>query len=133
MNYFRTMEWFEELPEGCPPDDAYLPNNEQFFRLVEQYPPTETDFLSQRRLYPQKSFHTNECRARSLSMFSVLFECVNILKLPAHRNKRIIQLKLPNKSGVILQTGRAKTHYSWWRSKYYNPIPYCKEIELNLI
>lgn len=130
MPFSRTIEWFEDLPENCPPNNAYSPNHDRFFRLAEQYPPTERDFFSQRKLYPKKPFHTSACRARSLSIFAELFECLNLLKLPAHRNKKVLQMTLLSESGAILQTGKVRAHYSWWRSKQYDPVSNCEKIEI---
>lgn len=133
MAYFSSMEWFEELPISCPPENAHPPDTGKFYRLVEQYPPTERDFFSYRKLFPNKSFNTSECRARSLSIFNEFLECVNLLKLPAHKSKKVVQLKLTSESGAILQTGRVISHFSWWRSKTYNPVPNCEEADLTLI
>jgi len=127
------MEWFEELPEDCPPNNAIVPPYEWFFRVAEQYPPLETDFYSHRKLYPRMKFKTNECRARSVSIYNNLMECAQLLKLPLHKDKKIVQLKLTPESGVILQTGRNRTHYSWWRSNDFDPIPECKEVDLSLL
>lgn len=106
--------WFENLPENCPPHDALKPSDFLCFRLATQNPPAEEDYLSQRQIYPEKKFNVNECRARSLSVFSEKSECENIKKLPAHRNKYIVSLRLFPECGVIKQTGRSKAHYSWW-------------------
>lgn len=124
----KENEWTEDLPSNCPPDAAITPKYEIFYRLVKQFPPTEDDFYSHRKLYPKKPFNTNECRIRSLSIFNNLDECVRLLKLPLHKHKKIVQLILPPESGVILQTGNNLTHYSWWKKATYNPIPDCEEI-----
>jgi hypothetical protein len=124
----QENEWAEELPHNCPPDAAIAPKYEIFYRLVKQFPPTEDDFYSHRKLYPKKPFNTNECRIRSLSIFNNLDECAKLLKLPLHKHKKIVQLILPPESGVILQTGNNATHYSWWKKASYNPIHDCEEI-----
>ncbi|OAD24065.1 hypothetical protein THIOM_000085, partial [Candidatus Thiomargarita nelsonii] len=111
----KENEWAEDLPPKCPPEAAYAPNYETFYRLVKQFPPSEEDFYSHRKLYPEKSFNTNECRAKSLSIFSCFNECAKLLKLPLHRHKKIVQFILPPESGVILQTGNNPAHYSWWK------------------
>jgi len=80
-------DWAEELPPNCPPETAVTPQYEIFYRLVKQWPPTSDDFYSHRQLYSQKTFHTSECRARSLSIFSSLEECAKLLKLPLHKRK----------------------------------------------
>ncbi len=125
----KENEWAENLPSDCPPKSAITPKYETFYRLVKQFPPTEKDFDSHRKLFPNKSFKTNECRVRSLSIFNDLGECAKLLKLPLHKNKQIVQLVLPPESGVILQTGNNPTHYSWWKAAKFNPIPDCQSIK----
>jgi len=125
------MIWFEPLPGGCPPPDATEPNNDIFFRLTKAYPPSESDFWSQRKLYPNKPFHTSECRAMSLSIYSDLEACLLIRKLNPHKEKKIIQITLPSESGVLKQTGKDPNHYSWWRKHGFDPITNCMEVPLN--
>jgi hypothetical protein len=125
----KENEWAEDLPSKCPPKTAIIPQYQTFYRLVKQFPPTEEDFYSHRKLYPKKNFKTNECRVHSLSIFSSLKECAKLLKLPLHKNKKIIKLTLTPESGVILQTGNNPSHYSWWKKEKYNPIPYCIEVK----
>lgn len=124
----QENEWAEELPPNCPPESAFAPKYEAFYRLVKQFPPSQEDFYSHKKLYPKKHFKTNECRAHSLSIFSDPNECAKLLKLPLHKHKKIVQLTLPPESGVILPTGNHPTHYSWWKTATYNPIPDCKEV-----
>lgn len=108
------MMWFENLPPNCPPDDAESPSDFLCFRLANQNPPGEKDYLSHRELYPEKKFNVNECRARSLSVFSERSECEKIQKLPANRKKHLVAFRLFPKCGVIKKTGKSKAHYSWW-------------------
>ena len=70
----KENEWAEDLPSKCPPKTAIIPQYQTFYRLVKQFPPTEEDFYSHRKLYPNKYFKTNECRVHSLSIFSSLKE-----------------------------------------------------------
>jgi hypothetical protein len=123
------FDWDETLPQGCPPKDAKPPENKRFFRLVESIPPLESDFWSQRKHYPKKKFKTTECIARSCSIFTELNRCADIRKLPLHKNKKVVELTLTPESGLIKNTGRHAYHYSWWKVKGFNPIPYCVEIK----
>jgi len=100
----KEGEWAEDLPHNCPPDAAIAPKSETFYRLVKQFPPTEDDFYSHRKLYPRKRFNTNECRIRSLSIFKSLDECAKLLKLPLHKHKKIVQLILPTE-GLFYKRG----------------------------
>jgi len=120
-------DWAEDLPENCPPSAAYPPDNQVYYRLVSKFPPTEVDFFSQRKLFPNRSFKTNECRAMSVSVFSSFRKCSDILKFPVHKGKKIVQVTLTADSGVVRQTGRTEEHYSWWRRRNY--LPKCKEID----
>ena len=122
------MEWAEPLPEFCPPEDAINPSNELFYRIIESDEPTEIDFHSHRKRWPNRIFKTNECRARSLSICNILNECKKVRLLPTQRNKKIIQIFLSEESGVIKKTGKRKHHFSWWCYKSFNPLNHCKII-----
>lgn len=106
--------WLEELPENCPPPDAEQPSSFFCFRLASKNPPDEPDYFSLRKIYPEKKFHADECRARSLSIFNDKTECENIKKLSAHREEYIVSLRLFPGCGLIKKTGKARAHYSWW-------------------
>jgi hypothetical protein len=121
-----SMEWAEPLPEFCPPNDSRHPSNEYFYRLIESDEPTLNDFHSHRHLWPDRKFQTDECRARSVSIFNALEECKKVCRLPIHRNKKVVELNLTEDSGLIKQTGRNISHYSWWRYKEFNPLNHCK-------
>lgn len=120
-------EWAEALPQNCPPNTSVPPNNDVFYRLANDYPPADRDFHSPRKLFPYKRFNVDECQARSISLFNQLNNCLILLKLPAHKHKKAIELVLPPRSGAIMQTG-LKPHYSWWRKKNFNPIAHCREV-----
>ena len=112
-NWTNGFEWAEDLPEECPPEHATNPNGETYYRMVETVPPTITDFRSSRVMYPDKSFKVDECRARSCSLFSDLDACMQKLKLPTQKGKKIVMITLDPTSGVLAKTG-GKNHFSWW-------------------
>lgn len=124
------MIWDEPLPEDCPPNDSRCPQNEKFYRLVEGFPPTDRDFWSHRKLYPNKGFHANECIARSCSLLLNLSSGIKLLKLPTHRSKTVVELTLPPHSGVVKNTGKSSDHYSWWRASGFDPISCCSRITI---
>jgi hypothetical protein len=114
--------WTEELIEKCPPENAFDPNGLTFYRLAKSNPVTENDFHSQRKLNPNTNFtNVSECIARSLSIWDDIEKCLNILKLPRHKNKAplVMQLNLVTGDGLVLQTFKPN-HYSWWRTNNYN-------------
>ena len=118
----EKIGWAEDLPPDCPPADAVAPQNNVFYRLVDNIPPVERDFWSHRKLNPNKNFNTTECVARSCSVLSDLEGCSLVIKLPTQRNKRIVQLTLPAQSGLVKKTGRNLYHYSWWRAGNFDPL-----------
>lgn len=120
----QEAEWAEELPANCPPIGAENPDNRWFYRLVNTFPPSASDFVSNRTLFPNKIFNIDECIVRALSIFETAIACREILKLPLHKDQLLVKLLLPDVSGLVLRT--KKKHYSWWKRKSFNPIPMCK-------
>jgi len=119
----RMIEWFENLPEQCPPKDAFVPNGITVYRFAFSEESSENDFISQRMLFPNKEFvGVDECTARSLSVLNDLDACKNKLKLPRNRKrfKSILEVNLRDGDGLIKQTFKDINHYSWWRSNSFN-------------
>ena len=115
-------EWSENLPESCPPEEAYQCNGESFYRLVAGDPACESDFFSHRKLYPTKAFQVDECRARSVSVFASKVKADAMRKKPSFKNRDtvIARVTIYPKDGLVLQTGLQKEHYSWWRTTAYD-------------
>jgi len=117
----------ENLPHGCPPDDAYEPEGMIVYRMIDGNTAQKSDFYSHRKLFPERLFNTSVCQACSLSVFSEYQDCCKILRLPAHREKKksIVKIALYNSSGRIKKTGH-KNHYSWWLYAEYLPHLKCE-------
>ena len=114
--------WIEELPDMCPPDNAFDPDGMTFYRCTKNNPVIESDFHSQRTIHPDTIYpNVSECITRSLSVWDDLEKCLNILKLPRHKNKQklVMQLNLTTNDGLVLQTFKPN-HYSWWRTNNYS-------------
>jgi hypothetical protein len=126
----NNFVWAEKLPPSCPPNDAFQPNNNAFYRLINNSLPREEDFWSYRKLYPLKKFYTNECVAMSCSLMMTVESCIDLIKLPAHSSKNIVKITLPSSSGLIKKTFKNPNHYSWWRAHDFNPIPACENINI---
>jgi hypothetical protein len=126
----QNLEWAEPLPPSCPPAEAKSPNGDQFYRLVTIFPPTRQDFHSYRMLYPTRSFQLGECIARAVSLMVSYEDCGNIMKLPRYKsnNRTVIMIILPPESGMVLQTGLNRSHFSWWRAMNFDPIPCCQKV-----
>ena len=111
------MNWYEQLPELCPPVDA-VPCEGTYYRIAKGNPASNGDFFSQRKLQPNKVFTglgVDECVARSISLFSDINDATRRLKLPKFRNAQIAGVTLEPKDGVMKKTF-SDSHYSWWRS-----------------
>ena len=112
-------EWYEELPDQCPPSDSFSVEGFVCYRLCESPEPTEKDFLSHRKLFPNKVFNSPECRARAISVFKHSEDLDPLLKLKIHKHKAKIKITLRGEDGLAMKTGKA-SHYSWWRSKGFS-------------
>lgn len=94
-----TAEWFEALPEQCPPTDAAQCKG-YYYRIANGNPATTEDFFSQRKLQLDKvfkGFGIDECIARAISLFSTKEEAERRLKLPKFKNASIVIVKLEPK------------------------------------
>jgi len=117
------MNWIENLPEKCPPDKAFEPNNFKVFRLATTESVDEIDFQSQRALKPTAKFMgVDECVARSVSVFNEINKCLNLAKLPMYKNKwkAVLEIELNQNDGLALKTFKDPNHYSWWRSTNFD-------------
>lgn len=114
------IQWSENLPEQCPPDNAFDPAGLVFYRLCETAPPTEQAFKSQRVICPTCVYkNVTECIAHSLSVWDNVEKCLNLLKLPRHKGKAAIKLELTINDGLVLQTFKPN-HYSWWKTQSFD-------------
>lgn len=132
MSDGKNNQWAEPLPSSCPPEAAAAPDGDFYYRLADAFPTKESDFFSQRRLFPKKAFaHGDECHARAVSIFNCPIQCEKMAKLPLLRQKRcIVMLELTPESGVVEQWGGRKEHFSWWMSKGFDPSQYSQKYKL---
>lgn len=131
MIYNQSMsgikDWAESLPDQCPPLTAHDPSNRTFYRLTQGFPPTAADFVSHRHKKPNARISgISECQRSACSVISTREACTKLLKLPTQKNKKIVSLVLTSGSGVIEQTGREKSHFSWWIARSFDPVVHCK-------
>lgn len=123
-----NMAWAEPLPEDCPPDSAFPPENQVFFRLVVSFPPNEQDFDSVAKLHPSHNYGSRECEARACSVWDTRKRCAKELKNYRHKGKRIARLVLPPSSGRVEKTTNTRGHYSWWRDKDFDVQTVCEDV-----
>jgi hypothetical protein len=122
------MRFREELPDNCPPEDAFEPENLIVYRMVETIPPTERDFYSHAIIYPDRKYKykVSDCELRSVSVFAKINECKLPIKIPANRGRKIVRLILNVSSGKVRQG--TTSHYSWWIYADFSPFTNYKEI-----
>jgi hypothetical protein len=112
--------WSEQLPDRCPPEEAYNPNGQVFYRLCQSNPASSQDFLSNRFLCPTCNFpNVSECIALSLSVFIDMEKCLNIRRLPRHKNSKVMYFQIKDGDGLVLKTS-GPGHYSWWRTHNFD-------------
>jgi len=115
--------WREELPEQCPPNNAFPPQvDSTFFRLISEIPAKESDFDSHRKLSPEKPFNTSECIARSLSIIDTKANAELLRKSAYLKDKKLAEVKMNSSSGLILKNGKAAGHHSWWIPSSRSPL-----------
>lgn len=117
--------WAEELPEGCPPEDAFDASGQVLYRFVKTNPATMFDFASHAALGLTKS--PTQCGSRSVSLFASLSRCQAMRDLPRFRGNGIAELELPVGSGV-LKEGK-NSHHDWWPCGASNPVLFIRTIQ----
>lgn len=126
----EEIKYREDLPEGCPPDDATDIGEETVvYRLVNNDPAMSEDFDSWRTLNPDTKCpgEVCECRARSVSVLETEEAAKRKRKLPKLKNSSISKLKLNRGAGKIKKTGGA-AHYSWWPFADYDILAVCEVV-----
>ena len=117
-----NAEWFEALPEQCPPTDAKRCEG-CYYRIANGNPVTTEDFFSQRKMQPDKVFKglgIDECVTRAVSLFSEREEAEKRLKLPKFKKGKYCFSHIGTKRWSVKEIGIA--HYSWWRTKDFNVL-----------
>ncbi len=122
-----TATFRDELPEGCPPENADKIRRETIcYRLVHNDPPIADDFRSQRTLEPNRDFGVSECRARGLSIFMQAADAVRVAQRSRNlRGAKLAQLTLNQEAGYIKQTG-SRSHHTWWPYKAFDILANCE-------
>ena len=117
----------EELPDDCPPENAEEIISETIcYRLVNNDPPTDGDFRSQRTLEPNRDFGVSECRARGLSIFMQAADAARVAQRGRNlQGAKLAQVTLKQGAGYIKQTG-SRSHHTWWPYKAFDVLANCE-------
>ena len=116
----KELNWFEKIPEQCPPEDAIYPNGEEFYRLCTNNPALSSDFYSQKKENPKRKFAgISECILFSVSIWNDKNKCLALKKFPSQKNKKLGKFILNKEDGVLKNTFKPN-HFSWWRNEKFN-------------
>lgn len=125
----ENQEFWAELPDGCPPEDSWQPQDVlEVVRLVRQDPPTNEDFQSFRMLHPERSVPVSECEACGLSVFTDIEDAERKRKLPRLKGTLPCLVQLTSGSGRIKQTGQP-SHHTWWPAAHFPILDHCQVFE----
>lgn len=122
-NYKKSheIEWANELPEGCPPENILIPSDQEMYRLtLEADKVTEADFIPYLEQYKERKYSApQKIMAAGLSVFCS-YDPTLMQKIPALKKyKGVAKLLLNPQDGVLAKTG-GENHYTWWRSTSFD-------------
>ena len=105
--------WKEELPENCPPEEAFE-MKQTVFRLLKDKEPQESDFYSFIKLNPDNNRYKNLCKAYAISSFNTK-ENVLIAKKKSKRNigNYVCEMEITKEVGKNDFTVKSG-HFSTW-------------------
>ena len=123
----KTNPFRDNLPPGCPPENGdEIISKTICYRLVNNDPPTDNDFRSQRTLEPNRDFGVSECRAKGLSVFMQAADAARVAQRSRNlRGAKLAQLTLNQGAGYIKQTG-SRSHHTWWPYKAFDVLANCE-------
>ena len=121
------MPYRENLPANCPPPEAQEVDEPTiFFRLVDQFPPTETDFDSVWEVQPGRRPRLKyECQAKGVSLYDTPEAAEDQTKYETLANKKPCMVKVVPGSGPIRQG--TTHHFTWWPLRDHNILNHCSE------
>lgn len=110
------VPWPEYYPENCPPAGAE-PDQLTVYRLVDNDPPTESDFIPQMVSQPHRTF-PDPCQASGLSFYTEYEDAKKLFERypKGFRDKKIARGLTPADCGVLKNTPSktAPTHITYW-------------------
>ncbi len=106
------MRFPNDWPAGCPPADSQLADG-VVYRIVNNDPPQDEDFLSQFEL--GRAATADPCLRRSLSVFMKAGDAAHRRRLSPRLGRYIAEGTLDQTHGNTKHTGGNKSsHTEWW-------------------
>lgn len=125
------QDFLEDLPDGCPPEDATPPEAASVIRLAKDPHPDPAHFASHAaRGLPLRGPMTCSYASCSLFFHDAGFDQLNAMRrLPRFKNfKYAYILKVDANSGLGL-AGAGK-HLDLWMFKSFNPVSAIESVEV---
>jgi hypothetical protein len=120
----QKSQWPSFFPKCVPPKEA-TPADGYAFRLVKNFPPSESDFISTFEEYPNRNVPTDD----EIGIFygTSFYRQLKYIKITRNRYKQlrdrhIVVGLLENRHGVQLLTGN-QSHLTVWKYRESNIHP----------
>lgn len=123
LSHYREshqIEWANDLPENCPPENILVPEEEEFYRLLlNEDQIVDEDWKSQKELHPQSTYEgENYINAHGLSVLKTVNN--NIFKLPRYKRFKGLAKVILNPTDGVLKKTYGDQHYTWWRTTSFD-------------
>jgi hypothetical protein len=128
----EAVAYRDNLPPGCPPKEATeIAGETVCYRLVQNTPPNEEDFRSQRALLPNQDFRLSECQVRGLSVFMKPADADRAAQRSRNlQGTKVAKVTLGQGAGCIQKTGTKKSsHHTWWPYKAFDILANCEVMQ----
>lgn len=116
----HQIEWANNLPDNCPPENILVPEEEEFYRLlINEDVITQDDWKSQKELHPNSPYKGEDLiNAHGLSILKEADH--NIFKLPRYKRFKGLAKIILNPSDGVLKKTYGDKHYTWWRTTLFD-------------
>lgn len=121
----ELMEFAEDLPKSCPPEDANDREFDSIFRALPNEAINEKHFLSKLACGEKVPYGTDACRFASCSMFTTKRAAQKMLQYPKYTGGTLAELEIPKGSG---ESKKKKQHVDFWAYKGFSFLSAVKEI-----
>lgn len=116
----------DNFPKDCPPKEA-IEEQIEVYRLSNNDPPKESDFLSHVLLYPKKKYNTR--KAYGISVFSEYEDVEHLLAVNALMRKKFTHICRGITQEGVIQKAIGSSHITWWLYVGATPQDYFETIK----
>ena len=111
------IDFAEELPAQCPPQDANDVKFERIFRTIPDEEIEQKHFLSKMANGDKLQYGTDPCRFASCSMYTAKRAARKMLQFPKFTGGTVAELTIPEGSG---ESKKKKQHVDFWAYQDFN-------------